>query len=99
MTEVITAMYENGVLHPLKPLKLRERQRVRIHIMPEETQGEDEAEVAIRTLVASGRLTPPIGHSNVIPLSEAERITLAERLGNAPGKPLSEIIIEDRGKW
>ncbi len=30
------------------------------------------------------------------PVSEKERIGIAEKLGNAPGKPLSEIIIEER---
>jgi hypothetical protein len=32
----------------------------------------------------------------VEPISEEERRELADRLGRAPGKPLSEIIIEDR---
>jgi predicted DNA-binding antitoxin AbrB/MazE fold protein len=98
MTETVKAVYENGVLRPLRPLKLRERQTVRLQIVPEElTDLEDEA--AIRTLVQAGTLTPPPGRSDVEPISEEERRELADRLGRAPGKPLSEIIIEDRGEW
>ncbi len=96
MTEIVTAVYENGVLRPLRPLKLRERQTVRLQIVPEEpTEGEDET--ALRTLVEIGTLTPPPGRTDVEPISEQERRELADRLGHAPGKPLSEIIIEDRG--
>ena len=32
------------------------------------------------------------------PLSEEERDEIAKTLGQAPGKPLSEIIIEERGE-
>lgn len=97
MSEIVTAVYENGVLRPLRPLHLRERQTVRIQVLPEEAA--DEVEQVIQTLVAAGLLTPPPGHSEVDPVSEEERRELAEILGRAPGKPLSEIIIEDRGEW
>jgi len=97
MTETVIAVYENGVLRPLRPLKLRERQTVRLQIVPEEpTDSEDET--AIRMLVEAGTLTPPPGRSDMEPISEQERRELADRLGRAPGKPLSEIIIEDRGE-
>jgi predicted DNA-binding antitoxin AbrB/MazE fold protein len=97
MTETVTAVYENGVLRPLRPLKLRERQTVRLQIVPEElTDNEDET--AIRMLVEAGILTPPPSRSDLEPISEQERRELADRLGRAPGKPLSEIIIEDRGE-
>ena len=33
------------------------------------------------------------------PVSPEERAELARLLGEAPGKPLSEIIIEERGEW
>ncbi|ASJ01192.1 antitoxin family protein [Thermococcus gorgonarius] len=33
MDEIIEAVYENGVLKPLKPLKLREHEKVRIKIL------------------------------------------------------------------
>lgn len=32
MSEIITAVYENGVFRPLTPLKLPNRTRVRLHI-------------------------------------------------------------------
>jgi len=100
MSEIVTAVYEKGVLRPLQPVNLREHQKVRLEVFPgEPVQDESEVEAAIRRLVASGRLTPPSGHSLVEPVPEHERRELADRLGRAPGKPLSEIIIEERGEW
>lgn len=100
MMEIVTAVYEKGVLRLLQPLNLRERQKVRIQVLQEElAETENEYEAAIRVLVAEGLLTPPPGRSDVPPISEQERLELADRLGSAPGKPLSEIIIEDRGEW
>ncbi len=132
MAEIVTAVYEKGVLYPLQPLDLRERQTVHIQVLPEEP-AEDEGEAAIRTLVAAGLLTPPPRRSDVAlvskeptdeveqviqslitaglmrprpkntpppdPVSEEERRRLADIMGSAPGKPLSEIIIEERGEW
>ncbi len=98
MGEIVTAVYEKGVLRPLQPLKLRERQTVRIQVMPDESVKDGE-QVAIRALVAAGLLTPPPRRSDVTPVSEKKRRKVADRLGRAPGKPLSEIIIEDRGEW
>jgi len=97
MTEMVTAVYENGLLRPLRPLNLQERQMVRLQVLPEEP-AEDEGEAAIRALVAAGLLTPPPHRSSVAPIAEEERRELADRLGHAPGKPLSEVIIEDRGE-
>ncbi len=99
MTEIVTAVYEKGVLRPLHPLNLRERQTVRLQLLAEKpAQDENQAQAAIRMLVAAGRLTPPPGRSDVEPMSEQERRELADRMGRAPGKPLSEIIIKDRGE-
>jgi predicted DNA-binding antitoxin AbrB/MazE fold protein len=98
--EIVTAVYEKGMLRPLQPLNLQEQQRVRIQVLPEDlAETENEYEAAIRVLVAEGLLTPPPGRSEVPPIPEQERLELADRLGQAPGKPLSEIIIEDRGEW
>jgi len=72
MTEIVTAVYEKGILRPLQPLKLRERQTVRIQIL---------------------RDAIPLD-----PLSTQERQALADRLGSAPGKTASEMVIEDRGE-
>ena len=98
--EIVTAVYDKGMLRPLQPLNLRDRQRVRIQVLPDDlAEAENEHEAAICVLVAEGLLTPPPGRSDVPPISEQERLELADRLGRAPGKPLSEIIIEDRGEW
>jgi len=97
MTEIVVAVYEKGVLRPLQPLNLKEQQTVRLQVLPEES--EDEAEEVIQALVEAGLLTPPPGYSEVAPISEEERHELAEILGQAPGKPLSEIIVEERDEW
>ena len=94
MAEIVTAVYEKGVLRPLQPLNLEERQMVRLQVLPEEP--DNEVEKVIQALVEAGLLTPPLGHSDVDPMSEEERRELAGILGRAPGKPLSEIIIEER---
>lgn len=95
MTKIITTVYENGLLRPLSPLNLYEHQTVRLQLLPDRST--DEEDEAIRSLIAAGILTPPPGYSDVEPISEQERRELAETLGQAPGKPLSEIIIEERG--
>lgn len=95
MAEVIDAVYEKGVLRPLEPLHLRERQTVRIQVITEDASGEVES--VLSRLIEAGVLTPPSGYSTAEPVSEQERRELADRLGQAPGKPLSEIIIEERG--
>ncbi len=97
MAENIAALYENGVLRPLSPLKLRENQTVYIQILEIEPDV-DRTEIAIQNLVAKGILTPPPGYSDIAPPTEAERKALADKLGNAPGKPLSQIILEERGQ-
>ena len=97
MAEIVTAVYEKGVLRPLQPLNLEEQQTVRLQVLPEEP--DNEIEEVIQALVEAGLLTPPPGHSEIDPVSEEERRELAEALGQAPGKPLSEIIIEERGEW
>jgi len=98
MAQTVTAVYEKGVLRPLRPLNLRERQSVRIQIVSEGTV-DNQAEAAIHALTRAGLLTPPPRRTAVAPMSETERQELADRLGRAPGKPLSETIIEDRGEW
>ncbi len=36
MSQTIDAIYEDGIFRPLQGVKLRDRQRVRIEIMPED---------------------------------------------------------------
>ena len=105
MTETITVVYEKGVLRSLQPLNLREQQRVRIQVLTEETKVQkdpgDEIEALIQRQVAEGlmRPRPKRGTLPPDPVSEQERRRLADLMGSAPGKPLSEIITEERGEW
>jgi len=100
MAEIVKAVYEKGALYLLQPLDLQERQTVRIQVVPEEVV--DEVEEVIQTLVAAGLMRPPPVQRRSPPpdpVSQEKRRELAEILGKAPGKPLSEIIIEERGEW
>jgi predicted DNA-binding antitoxin AbrB/MazE fold protein len=89
--DVITAVYEKGVLRPLKPLPLAEKQTVRIQIMEDDPEKQ-----IIQELIALGLITPPSRKATVKPVSEAELRAIADRLGRAAQRPLSEIIIEER---
>ena len=97
MDRTVAAVYEKGVLRPLEPLDLQEHQAVRIQVLSEGPR-QDGGEAAIRALVQDGLLTPPPGRSDASPLTRQEREELADRLGRAPGKPLSQLIVEDRGE-
>jgi predicted DNA-binding antitoxin AbrB/MazE fold protein len=98
MSEIVTAVYENGMLRPLEPLKLRERQTVRIQVLTGDT-GQEVDEV-VRSLVEAGlmRARPERDIVPPPPLSWDERRRLADRLGEAPGKLASDMVIEDRGE-
>ena len=96
---VITAVYEKGLLRPLTPLNLTDRQTIRLQIVPEETRAEIDE---VRDILVTAGLMLPRAEQRERPpepLSEEERRWLADQLGHLPGKPLSEIIIEDRGPW
>jgi predicted DNA-binding antitoxin AbrB/MazE fold protein len=97
MSEIITAVYKKGTLRPTRPLNLHENQMVRIQVLPDEPA--DKTEEIITAMIAVGLLTPPPGHTEVAPISSEERLRLAKMLSEAPGKSLSEIIIEERGEW
>ncbi|RME49952.1 MAG: DUF104 domain-containing protein [Caldilineae bacterium] len=97
MTKIVTAIYENGILRPLQPLPLQERQRVRIQVLSEDDSALPED--AIRQLVERGLLTPPAGHSALPVASVEERRALADKLARSTKKPPSEVIIEERGEW
>jgi len=103
MMETVTAVYEKGILRPLQPLDLQERQAVRIQIIPKkpviQKETTDEVEEVIQSLVAAGLMRPRLkGTPPPDPVSAEERHRLADIMGQAPGKPLSEIIIEERGE-
>jgi hypothetical protein len=77
-------------------LDLPEKQEVRIQIWPEEGTREEEI---LRLMVNAGLMRPRPRHKPPPPLSDGERRALAEQIGRAPGKPISEIVIEERGEW
>ncbi|MEC4812088.1 MAG: antitoxin family protein [Scytonema sp. PMC 1069.18] len=95
MPEIITAVYENGVLRPLNPLSLQEHQTVQIQVLTEEPAMD--AEQIIQSLVAAGLVSSPPRQEDVEPVSEEAWRELTQRLEASLGKPLSEIIIEERG--
>ena len=95
MSETITAVYSNGVLRPQNPLSLKDGQTVILQVLTAETASSTEE--VIQSLVAAGLVTPPPRHSDVEPVSEQAWRELTQRLEASPGKPLSEIIIEERG--
>ena len=91
MLENITAVYEKGCLHPLN---LQENEIVHLTVIP----ATNDREEIIRIMVGAGLMRPIRTTKEFMPnpVSEKERLRIAEKLGNAPGKPLSEIIIEER---
>jgi hypothetical protein len=97
MGDIVTAVYRGGALYPLQALDLQESEEVRIQVLHERPSASPD-EAAIGALVAAGLITLPPGRSNVPALSEAKRLQLAKKLGSQRGKPLSKIIIEERGE-
>lgn len=97
MDQTITAIYENGVLRPLTPLALPEHTAVEISLrpLPATATAQAHRHLIHEVLIAAGLVllapdTPP----SVFPLSEGERNALARRI--PAGRPLSEIILEER---
>ena len=97
MPQNIMAVYEHGLLRPLESLVLPEKQRVRIQVEPEKQI--ETVEHVFQFLINIGWLTPPSGQTKVKPVSLKERNRVADILGKAARKPVSEMIIEDRGEW
>lgn len=90
MSVVVTAVYEKGLLRPLRPLPLIENQTVTIEVHA----GTDENSL-IHQLIASNILTPPKGVTEP-PISLEDRLALADRIAQVATRPLSEVIIEER---
>lgn len=99
MSQIIQAVYEAGVLRPLKPLNLPEKQRVNIQIWAEEPESKAEREEILRLMIDAGLMRPsPKPGRQPAPLYDRERRALAEQIGRIPGKSISDIVIEDRGE-
>lgn len=97
MPQSIVAVNEHGILRPLEPLSLPEKQRVRIRVDLEKQI--DSGETVFQFLISIGWLTQPSGQSKIKPIPLTERNRVADILGQAAKKPVSKMIIEDRGKW
>lgn len=96
MNQTITAVFENGVLRPLSSLDLPEHTEVQVTITvpPPSVAAEVERQHVRAALIAAGLTLPVQGSPQALPLSEEERNTLARRI--TAGRPLSELIIEER---
>lgn len=95
MSQVITAVYSQGVLRPRVPLVLLEEQEVEIEIRPARAAVAERRQL-IAELSAAGLLAnqPADFPLPPAPISEAEELELAELFAGEP--PLSELIIEER---
>jgi predicted DNA-binding antitoxin AbrB/MazE fold protein len=96
MLNPITAIYENGVLHPLGDLNLREHSQVKLQILeviPSALEA-DEARRVEEALIAAGLVKPRTPISNLPHISAQRREELARLY--AVGGPLSELIIAER---
>jgi len=104
MPETITAIYENGVLRPLSPLSLNDGETVQITIVAEVSQEEvkGDREKAIKLMAVEGVRLPKkqgkLDRAELIKRAQQWR-ELMKKMESLPGKPLSEMVIEDRGPW
>ena len=100
MNNAIIAIYENGVLRPLTPLASLEHTRVQLQVQPVSTPPVDATEhrrQLHQALVVAGlSLTMPDARPMVSPLTAKERRELAQKISPPLGRPLSELIIEER---
>jgi predicted DNA-binding antitoxin AbrB/MazE fold protein len=96
MAQIITAIYENGVLRPLAPLNLPEQTTLQIQIRPPLKRKVTPHRQKVRAaLVKAGLSLPPINSVTPSPMTHEQRAALAQKLAMS-GRPLSEIIIEER---
>jgi len=95
MSEIVTAVFENGVLRPSTPLPLRELEEVRIKLLRSDPV--EDVEAVLRELAHAGIVTAPSDDGKIAPMSSAKRLENARTLGNISGKSLSQLIIDDRG--
>ena len=105
MPETITAIYENGVLRPLNPLSLNDGETVEITIVAEvsqeEVKGDREKSIKlmdVRGLVRLPKKQGKLDRAELIKRAQQWR-ELMQKMEPLPGKPLSEMVIEDRGPW
>ena len=105
MPETITAIYENGVFRPLSSVSFKDGETVQINIVAdvslEELKGDREKAIKlmdVRGLVRLPKKQGKLDRAELIKRAQQWR-ELMKKMEPLPGKPLSEIIIEDRGPW
>ena len=97
VNQTIRAIYEDGVLRPLTPLEIPDRTEVQIRVeaAPERTDAQTHRRHVDAALVAGGLLLPRLNSApSHSPLTNAARDALARHIPS--GRPLSEIILEER---
>lgn len=95
MSQTVEAIYEKGVFRPLTPVQLAEHQSVRLTV---ESQSRDTALTPQQIWEEAGRLRPLGSALEEMMVSDSVLEEVREALAKAGGKPLSEIIIEQRGR-
>lgn len=105
MLETITAVYENGVFRPLSSVSCKDGETVRLEIVGEVSPEElkDDREQAIKLMDKRGLVRWPskqgkLDRAELVRREEKWR-ELMKKMEPLPGKPLSQIVIEDRGPW
>lgn len=96
MGQTLDAIFEDGVFKPQQPVSLTEGQRVRLHVEALAPQGS--VTKSARAILAENGLLTTLGPA--MQRRSLEQVSLDDvraALGRAAGKPLSEIIIEQRG--
>lgn len=94
MSQLIQAVYENGMLRPLAPLDLPENSMVEIDVRDEKQTGAATHRDKVSRVLREAGLTSQMKFPNAKRLSNEER----KRLGRlfSGDKSLSEYIDEDR---
>ena len=87
MSETITAIYEDGVLRPLRTLRLPEKTRVQLLIVTQTTESEDGR--IIQALLSTGR----VKHLSAALVADIGASTERQPPPKLEGPSLSEIII------
>jgi len=94
MSEMITAIYEKGLLRPIRRLTLPERTRVDLRIVARYDGGADERQQVRQALLDAGVIQPHASVDAPAPVPDAELETAAQALGAAG--PLSTVILAAR---
>lgn len=96
MNNPVSAIYEKGVLRLLTPLSLPEQTQVQVYVQPQSTSPEAIAHrrQVQEILLATGLSLPSSLPPDSSLLSAERRAELAELF--ATGRPLSELILEER---